>query len=312
MNQRRRSPGRICSEEGGIALEAAIAAPVFLFVLLFLIVMVRLAAVQMALHDTAAQTVRQTAAHIYPAALAAGKWGDKPHEAAAGGLPLGEFGPIVGELADWIPEPAGPLLKSVSEGDWSGLKDIAATTAARSFVEPIVREMAAETLLEPERLSVHRISLPDLKQKEEPYFSVTLEYEFPLYLPFTKRSLLLRERSEERVWISDALPSQVYSDELAEGQLHIIAIDPSPLRPGRKARVIASTDPGRKVSLSVEYKSGTSKARHLGEATADADGMVSWEWHVSGNTTPGIWELFVTALDDGTRAGMHFTVEKKQ
>ncbi|GGG04831.1 hypothetical protein GCM10010916_22410 [Paenibacillus abyssi] len=286
-------------------------APVFLFVLLFLVVMVRLAAVQMALHDTASQAVRQTAAHIYPIALAAEQSGFELPTASIGELSLSDIESVAGQLAEWIPEPAGPLLESIGEGDWSPVVDMAATEIGRGVVQPLLRQFAEASVLDPDEVRLYRLSMPDLKEKQEPYFSITVEYELPLNLPFTRKTLTLRERAEERVWVSDAIAAPITpeSSEDAADHLQILAIEPSPVRPGRKARVIALTDPNRKVSLTVEYKSGTSKAKFLGEQTADADGMVSWEWHVSGNTTPGVWELYVST-EDSKQVGMHFSVEK--
>src|SRR5690606_38973510 len=129
MKLRERLYGLICrlrDERGGIALEASIILPAFLFVMLLLILLIRLSAVQMALQDTAGQTVRLAAAHIRPAALAA--------EAAAGSipalpslpqLPLGEIGPVAAELAGTLPGPAGPMLEAILSGDWQPLVDAA-------------------------------------------------------------------------------------------------------------------------------------------------------------------------------------------
>src|SRR5690606_24183117 len=98
------------------------------------------------------------------------------------------------------------------------------------------------------------------------------------------------------VWMSDAAPAAT-DDAASEGAdqapITILAVELSPLRPGMKARVVAASSPHAALNLEVRYKSGTSTAKHLGEAVADENGIVAWEWHVSGNTTPGIWEFVV-------------------
>ncbi|MNJ79096.1 hypothetical protein D3C77_770120 [compost metagenome] len=60
--------------------------------------------------------------------------------------------------------------------------------------------------------------------------------------------------------------------------------------------------------MTVYYKSGVSQAKYLGEATADGNGVVDWEWLVGGNTTPGTW-TFVIETEDGVRTTSGFTVE---
>ncbi|RXZ84746.1 pilus assembly protein [Paenibacillaceae bacterium] len=300
-------------QDGGVTLEAAIIAPVVLMVMLFLILMVKLSVVQMALHDTATEAVRQTSTHIHPLSLAAERWLPKPKPTPSEeSSPLAAIGSVVGELSGWLPEPADALLEAVVSGNWKPVVDVAATELGKSVAEPLLHKLAENTVLDTGRLSLRKLTLPDFHNRSDSYFSITVSYEFPLGLPFTQGAIFISSRAMERVWMGDVLPASMYSgDESGEaGKLQIIRIEPNPVRPGRKARLLLRTDPGRTVSLSVEYKSGSSKAKHLGKATADEDGLVVWEWHVSGNTTPGMWELFVQA-EDGSGTGMHFQVSKQ-
>jgi len=337
-------------EAGSIVLEAALILPLFLFVLLFLILMVRLSLIQMALHDAAAQTVKQTAAHLYPAWLAAGSGGNGPGPAgggdagkgdgsgagaggsgsggaagghagggnaegggAAGGLTGSAAAELTSALAEWLPSPAGEVLSALASGDWKPAVDMAASEFGAAAVLPLVRELSAGTPLEPERIGLSRLSLPDLTGEDQPMLRLELKYDVPLGLPFTKRSFTIRAAAAERAWIPDSVPAAPRDGGDGEEDrqlLRIVGMEPVPARPGRKAKLIVQTDPGASVSLSVHYKSGLSRAKHLGDATAGEDGIVVWEWLVSGNTTPGTWELAVTAPEGG-RAGFHFDVEKK-
>ncbi|MBE0343210.1 hypothetical protein E4V51_22415, partial [Paenibacillus sp. 28ISP30-2] len=52
-----------------------------------------------------------------------------------------------------------------------------------------------------------------------------------------------------------------------------------------------------------------STAQHLGWTSADADGIIEWNWFVGTNTTPGQWS-FVIETDDGQRIEVPFSVEK--
>ncbi len=316
MERRERLYGlirRLKDERGGMALEASIVLPAFMFVLLLLMLLIRLSAVQMALQDTAGQTVRLAAAHVRPVALAAeAAAGSIPALPALPQLPLGEIGPVAAELAGTLPEPAGPMLEALLSGDWQPLVDAAATAVGQEAVMPLVRSLAPSSILEQDRLRLDRLTLPDLQAKEEPYLSVRIAYDVPLGLPFTRQVVTLTATAEERVWVGDAEAAGSHAGTSNEQDLRIaiLAVEPTPLRPGRKAKVIAAGPPHAQLSLQVRYKSGTSKAKHLGDAVTDENGIVEWEWHVSGNTTPGTWELVVSG-PEGTTITHLFEVRKK-
>jgi hypothetical protein len=304
---------RLKDERGGMALEASIVLPAFMFVIMLLMLLIRLSAVQMALQDTAGQTVRLAAAHVRPAALAAeAASGSIPALPSLPQLPLGEIGPLAAELAGALPEPAGPMLEALLNGDWQPIVDAAATSIGQEAVTPLIRSLAPSSIVEQDRLRLDRLTLPDLQTKEEPYLSVRLAYDVPLGLPFTRRAVTLTATAEERVWVSDAAAAGTHAGTSDEQNLRItiLAVEPAPLRPGRKAKVVAAGPPHTQLALQVRYKSGTSTAKHLGNAVTDANGIVEWEWHVSGNTTPGTWELVVSG-PEGTSITHLFEVRKK-
>ncbi|MFD0588585.1 hypothetical protein ACFQZE_11270 [Paenibacillus sp. GCM10027627] len=303
-------------QRGSIVLEAAIVMPALLFVFIAFSVMISICTAQMALHSAASQSVRQIAAHIYPVELAGGKLSSSASTsipAASVPIPLPEWTEIAGDAAEWLPEPAGGLISSVLRGDWRPLQNMAATELGRNVIEPYVKSFADGRLLQKEQIRLSSIMLPDIKNKEEPYLALVLEYQFPVRLPFYKKPIILREQAVERVWISDAAAAHgpKSGESSADLPITIVTIEPTPIRPGQKAKVIVKTEAGAAVSLSVVYKSGESKAKHLGEAKADQNGFVEWSWHVSGNTTPGIWSLEVKGISRQGHASKHFTVEKK-
>jgi len=320
MKQREQSDCRTVDphrgEAGSIALEASLVLPVALVVIIFFVFLIQLSAVQMALHGAASQVTRQVAAHIYPIALAVEEASDAMPKGLKSTSPaplLPGVATVADALARWVPEPTGPMLAAAAKGDWKTLSNLAAAEAGRVMLEPLLKRAADPGLLNPEGLRLYKLSLPDLPSNTDPYVRIQAEYVFPIRLPFVNKSIILREQSEERVWLADTVmaPRDGALDDTDQLVMQIVAIEPEPLNPGRKAKLILRTDPGKRVTLSVQYKSGTSKAKHLGEATADEKGYTEWSWHVSGNTTPGIWELEVTS-ENGKKVGRHFVVQKRQ
>ncbi|SFI99545.1 Flp pilus assembly protein TadG [Paenibacillus sp. UNC496MF] len=224
-------------------------------------------------------------------------------------LPAVEY--LADKLEEWLPSPAGPLLSAALKGDWKSIRDTAAATVGRPVIEPLLRREADASVLDPERIRLSKLSLPDLKDKTDLTLAIEAEYSFPLGFPFTKKAIVLRERAEERVWTPDTVPAPKGGDPDSEhSPIQIVLIEPSPARPGHKARVVVKTSPGRSLSIEVLYKSGQSVAKHLGDMVTDGEGLAEWTWLVSGNTTPGVWEIVVTASDGGA-AARHFVVQKK-
>lgn len=303
-------------KNGSIVLEAALVLPLLLFVLLTFTLLISLCGAQMALQSTASQSARQLASHIRPVELAAERTAEAANRGESASpvqVPLADWSALAADAAEWLPEPAGELISSALRGDWRPLQDMAATELGRSVIEPLIREQAGGQWLRPERIRLVRLTLPDLKEKERPYVGVALQYEYPVAVPFYRKPILLKSYAYERVWVSDAVAAAYGSDDGDSDvfPLQIVSIEPTPLRPGHKATVVALTKPGAVISLGVTYKSGASKARHLGEASADAAGYVQWTWHVSGNTTPGIWELTARESSGTAEISRHFSVEKK-
>jgi hypothetical protein len=74
----------------------------------------------------------------------------------------------------------------------------------------------------------------------------------------------------------------------------------SPISHGANATLTAKTTPGAQCTITVNYKSGPSTASGLGAKTADNLGNVSWTWKVGANTTPGTWQIVVTATSQGS------------
>ncbi|MFC1988661.1 thermonuclease family protein [Chloroflexota bacterium] len=97
--------------------------------------------------------------------------------------------------------------------------------------------------------------------------------------------------------ISNPTPTTVQPPSTALS-LHIESVN-SPVNPGDYATLVASTLPGAQCTIAVYYKSGASKASGLLPINAGTNGVVSWSWKVGTNTTPGSWEIVVTASLDG-------------
>ncbi|MFC5531628.1 hypothetical protein [Cohnella yongneupensis] len=283
---------RRASDRGSVTLEAAMMMPAFLLLVLFLIFMVQTAVISMAMHGVLSQTVRQAAGSWYPVSLAieeakgtqlyeqADKWSGK----------LGKVGETLDKVSSWLPSPIKEWAGQAADGEWS-VDQQAAKLAFGQLMQPFIDE----SVLDGSRLHLSAIELPDDRDRSKTFLTLRAEYSLPMKVPFIGKKLVISQSATERVWVGGSpTNARLVADDADALQVTFVSLEPNPVRPGRKATLVVRTKPGVSVDLSVLYKSGRSQAKHLGTATADASGMVSWTWLVSGRTTPGEWSLKVT------------------
>ncbi|MNJ64814.1 hypothetical protein D3C77_607910 [compost metagenome] len=131
----------------------------------------------------------------------------------------------------------------------------------------------------------------------------------PIKIPFTSEKIVLQTKSVERAWIGDRGQGDGdHSGEVEQGKAATVLAKPEPAYTGRKTKVRAKVEPGTRATLTIYYKSGASTAKYLGEATADENGEIEWEWLVGGNTTPNSQGTLVVETEDGVRTVDTFKV----
>ncbi|WP_051318305.1 hypothetical protein [Cohnella thermotolerans] len=274
------------SDGGSVALEAALVMPTFLLAALFLIFLVQTSVTAMALHGALSQTVRQAASEWYPVALGLDSVRETPVYAKSKQLEdkLAAVGDTLAKYGSLLPSPLAEWAEQAADGSWS-VEQI----AARRTFGALLESFLDRRVLEADRVAVVSVEIPGTDDPNQAFLTVKAEYRLPMRIPFVGRSLTITESARERVWTGGSPSNAKLEDGEQPDVLSFVSFEPNPARRGRKVTLTLRAKPGEKVDLSVIYKSGLSQAKHLGEATADASGLVSWTWHVSGNTTPGEW-----------------------
>ncbi|WP_168735844.1 TadE family protein [Cohnella fermenti] len=302
-------PGRTAATAGTVTLEAALVMPVFLLVIVFLIFLIRTCVTEMALDGALSQTTRQTASMWYVVSKAQESFAEtkagEAVEAVDGKLEdirktLEQYGNLLpAPLSDWASDAAGR--------SWSIEEN-----AAIPLLEKVMKELADPNVLDVDRLDIVNVTLPSGTEGDG-FLTVEAEYRLPMGVPFLGRSLILRSSAKERAWVGGTPSTALLNegDEEGGGSLAFLSMEPSPARPGRRVTLSLKAEPGQTVELSVYYKSGQSTAKHLGQATADSEGLVAWTWLVSGNTTSGAWawEAKISA-GTGTPLSQSFLVSR--
>ena len=75
---------------------------------------------------------------------------------------------------------------------------------------------------------------------------------------------------------------------------------------GSNATVTIQGEPNTEYKIHIYYDSGESTAQGLEPKTSDANGVVTWEWKVGANTTPGTHAI--TVEGGGTKNSVQFEV----
>lgn len=317
-----------------MVVEAAMVLPMFLLFVLFLIFIIQMTLYSTALQSTASDTVKVISTHMYPAALAAQKWGTEGNGKAASGEESGgnTAGGAESSPGSWsiprlsieqwsesyvadLPEPIGEWVQSAVQKGEAPLQQLQAE-ASQSVLDlalkPVMKPYLASDWLEYDRIHVNNVMIPELKEGSRPYFGLVVSYELPMKVPFLNQSIVLEASAVERLWIgnTDAEGDKDGDGEAQEENSSIVILEkPSPGVANHQGRIRVKIPPNASANLSIFYKSGQSTAKYLGWKQADADGYIEWEWKIGVNTTPGVWP-FVIRLDDGTTLEATFTVVK--
>jgi len=299
-------------EEGSITFEAALVMPLFIAFLFVFYAVITAISSQMALQHLASQSAQKLANYMHPAALV----GDYVNEKLSSGEQA-DFGDaaeglseLVYEIGSLLPHPLDVLLQEGSKGNYWPAANLAATVLGRDVLEGIIIGGEDYSVLVEENVKLVYLQLPDLVHYTDHNVIVALQYDLPFTLPFFGHRLSVREQAVQRVWLPDARPATFSIEEEEDAYIYITSLEPNPLKPGRKATIKATTLPNSSISLEVIYKSGSSVAKNLGTTTSNDKGEVEWTWHVSGNTTPGIWTLRLTLLEKDYKVEKPFQVKK--
>lgn len=303
-------------EQGSMVLEASLVLPVFLFFIMFLIFIVQMTLISTALQSTAGEAVKQLSTKIYPVSLVFTPSDSAGGEGSGGGWKIPEL-----SLTEWaegyassLPEPFSNWVRSAAASGEQPLQEIKTSvleTVLDPAVKPLLKPFIETTLLDMERVHVNGISIPDLKNKTNPYFSLELSYELPVKVPFLSKPLRIQAAAAERIWIGDTGEGSGSGEGggTTAGAATVLS-KPDPAYIGNNATIKVKVDPGATANLTIFYKSGESSAKHIGWATADENGIIEWTWFVGTRTTEGSW-TFVVETADGAQTETTFTVASR-
>ncbi|MBP1903439.1 hypothetical protein J2Z32_000051 [Paenibacillus turicensis] len=325
---------KITQTRGSVVLEASLVMPIFIMFIFFLIYIVQMTITLGQMHTVSANAAKLVASHIYPISVVVENFKQSPSSNSnlnPSSISTSNINTTWSipklSLTEWstqytskLPEPLSSWMKRAVDKGITPLEEIKTQVSEAvldPIIKPLLRPLLKHTSLYEPRLHVSSITIPDLGKGERPYIGIELSYELPIKVPFTSTPIYLQTKSVERIWIGDTGEGREGDvegslDDGSKGTPATILLKPKPAYIGRKAKVKAKVEPGTTATLIIYYKSGVSTAKYLGEATADENGVLEWEWLVGGNTTPSSQGTLVVETETGARTVDNFDVSNKE
>jgi hypothetical protein len=318
------------SQEGSIVLEAAIIIPIFLCFLLFLITIIRIATVEMALNTAISTATKQVSTHIYPIALLLDDYNQSEtgHKTKKFLDKMKQYKEHIeyaenelnqSPLNSFFPKEVKNLL-SIRESFEAGASSVY-TQTLRTVFEPLVDSYIDDSIILIEKLQVTKVTLPDLKDRTNPYFGLEVRYDMPLNIPFYNKELTFKKNAFERVWVGDK-NTNLLDRAKSEGRREIgdnleekpddvdvtkdeeeeeeedekeekLVIDSilSPVQRGKQVKIIAKGPPNSSIKVTLFYQSGFVKSNNCRTDTA---GWMSCSIRIGPNSKEGSYEAILT------------------
>jgi hypothetical protein len=209
---------------GSIVVEASLILPIFLSFILVLNSFIQITIAQIALQTAVSETTKQIATHMYPVKLLYMEAESKITGNHTGLIiqqvlekivetrsKLTDSEELVEQYASYIPEPIVTILKlekkhrelleSNGQDMSQQLLDQTFNPLVNQAFTKLVLQFADHNVIQPNHLNVVDIQLPNLASPSEAFIAIEAQYDIQLMIPFFHRTLALRKRAMERLWI---------------------------------------------------------------------------------------------------------------
>jgi hypothetical protein len=171
-----------------MTLEAAVIFPAVLSFIFLFILLMRIVVVEVVIQQAAMESVHQISGVLYP------------FEAT-----LRDTGAVLAQLdpdqLEWIPESIKQWLQSIN--NWPDMPEEQLQRLLSAGLKPIIWSYIPDQLqgviIHYDQLTVTKVELPYV-QEDQAVFSVELQYELKLNLPYYHKVITITKQAGERVW----------------------------------------------------------------------------------------------------------------
>jgi hypothetical protein len=201
-------------------IEASLILPFFISFVLVLNSFIQISIAQFALQTAVSETNKQLASHMYPVKLLYIEAKTQVESSKAGVViqrvldqveqarsKITDSEDLVERYASYIPEPIVVWMEC-EKRKREFLEENGQETAMK-LLKPILNQAFTKlvlqftdtALLRPDQLHVVDVDLPDLDSSSDGFIAIEAQYDLNLPIPFFHRTLSLRKRAVERIWV---------------------------------------------------------------------------------------------------------------
>jgi hypothetical protein len=193
--------------KGSMTIEAALVVPFVALVAMAFITCMQLVMAEIAMQQAVSQTVKLTAAHMYPIALV--QQTSPGQQAAQVIVNAEDWMKRVDQVAEMLVSYDEQLPGQLSEGltgatAWlrRTANDSADAGLSRVFL-PMLREQLHESAwVNSERVKITDVQFPNLAERGNAYFGLTALYKMRIALPFYQTVIEIEVDAYERIWLA--------------------------------------------------------------------------------------------------------------
>ncbi|MFD2630918.1 TadE/TadG family type IV pilus assembly protein [Oceanobacillus kapialis] len=187
---------RLRKEDGSITLEAAMVLPVFMLFVVFMASIIRISIAETALNKSVSETAEVIATHAYPATILTEQAKTIANSKLAG-ISINEF-----NLSD-VEKLAGTTFREQFDIDISGSNFL--QQLGSDVLSPLVKKKFADNVdsfaFDNSNIQVD-VELPgSINGSSASYIGITATYDMDLTVPFVDRTITLKKKAYERLWV---------------------------------------------------------------------------------------------------------------
>jgi hypothetical protein len=198
--------------------------PVFLSFVLVLNSFIQITIAQIALQTAVSETSKQIATHMYPVKLLYMEAESKITGSHTGLIiqqvlekirearsKVTDSEELVEQYASYIPQPIvtflelekkhRELLEANGQHMSKQILDHSFNPLVNQAFTSLVLQFADHKVIQPNHLKVVDVQLPNLASPSEAFIAIEAQYDIQLMIPFFHRTIALRKRAVERLWI---------------------------------------------------------------------------------------------------------------
>jgi hypothetical protein len=209
-----------------MVIEASIILPLFICFVMVLNNFIQITIIQTAMQTAVSETNKQIATHMYPVKLFYAEAKERAVNSKTGVIiqqvldqiaktrsKVTDSEDLAAQYTSYIPEPIVLLLEweqkkreffeAQGQSKAQQTVDQLFTPLLNKAFTQLLLQFADTKILHASHLNVVEVKLPDLEGNGDKFISIEAQYDYHMPVPFLHKTIALRQRASERIWVGN-------------------------------------------------------------------------------------------------------------